>query len=162
MVLIQSQVVLVGAQIQIQPPVPVVICCGGMGKRALGRAREVERIALQRKRPIALIDEQQRPRPAHHQQILQPPIVEVDEERARSVVQHAYARLLCHVLKCAVSPIPVEPVRQSCCLAHVQIVEAVSVEIPRCHAVVAVNIQAHSAIEHGPPVIRAEQHLSFP
>ena len=161
MILIEPQIVAIEAEINVEASVAVVVGDRCVGECSLRRPRELKGVPLDRERAVSLIEKEQRAPATHHQQVLQPLVPKIGEERARSAVQHSDAGLFCHVFKSPVALVSIKPVRQSCRLADVKIVEAIVVIVAGRHAVVAVHIDAARAIEHRTPVIGAAKHLTF-
>ena len=108
---------------------------------------------------VALIEKEQRPGAANHQQILASAILKVGKQRARGVVEHAHSGLFRYVFKRAVAPIAIEPIRQAGGLTDVQVIETVVVEVASGHSVVAVNVDADRSVENGSPVVGTVQQL---
>ena len=160
-VLVQSQVVAIHAEIDIQASVAVVVGDRRMRECSFGRMRKLEGISLNRECAISLIEEQQWAAATYHQKILQTSVLKVGEERAGSVVQYTDAGLFGDILKRSVAAVAVEPIGQSRRLADVQVVVAIIVEVAGGHAVVAIHINAARAIEHCAPVVGAAEHLVF-
>ena len=119
----------------------------------------MESVQLLPETPAALIHEEQRAGSADDNQILAAVIVDISEERASGVVQEAEARIFREVLKGAVAAIAIEAIGQTGGLADVQIVKTVAVDVANGNAVVAVNIDAASAVERGTPVVAAIPQL---
>ena len=159
MVLVEPQVVAIQAEINIQTSVAVVVGDRRMGKRPLRRALELERVLLDRKRSIALIEKKQRTTTANDQKVLPSFVFEVCEQGARRVVQHADAGLLRHVFQRPIAPVAVEPVWQARRLADIQVIESVIVVVTRGDPIVAVNIDAAGTIQNGAPIVGATKHL---
>ena len=106
---------------------------------------------------VALIEKEQRAAAADDEKVLESVVAKVGEECACGVVEHIDAGLFCHVFEGAIAAIAVEAIGQAGGLADVEVVEAVVVEIADGEAVVAVDIDAAGAIEHGSPVIGAAE-----
>src|SRR5579863_5006024 len=159
MILIQSQVVLVCAEIKIETAIAVVVGCCGMGKGALGLLRKAKRIVSEGEGAIVLILIEQRAGAAEDEEILEAAVAEIGEECGCSVVEHADSRLVGDVLEGAVPTIAIEAVRQAGWLADVEIIEAVVVVVARCDTIVAVDINANGAIENGTPVVCSVEKL---
>src|ERR1700751_2935674 len=98
-ILVQSQVVAIHAEIDVQASVTVIVCDRSVRKCSFGRMRKLEGISLNRECAIPLIEEQQWAAAAYHQEILQTSVPKVGEERAGSVVQHADACLFGDIFK---------------------------------------------------------------
>src|SRR6185312_14921442 len=106
-----------------------------------------------------LVEIQKRPGSADYKKILDSLVFEIGEKRAGSVVENAEAGLFRYVLECSVTAIAIEPVRQAGGLADIEIVEAVIVEVAHRDTVVAVDVDADGAVQHGAPVIRPMEQL---
>src|SRR6185369_7075052 len=156
-ILIQTQVIHIEAEIDIEASIAVVVGHGGVGERSLWRSGKLERVPLQGKRSVALIEEEQGSGAAHNQQILPAPVQEIDKECACGAVEHANARLVSNVFKRAIPTIAIQAVGQTVGLADVQIIESVVVEIARRYSVVAVDIHPNRTVENGSPIIRPVQ-----
>src|SRR5208337_1414122 len=129
------------------------------GKGSLRRVGELERVCLLAKPAAALVQEQHRAVCAHDDQILPPVIIDVDQKRARCVVEDADARCFRDVLKRSVASIPIKAVRKAARLANIEVVKSIAVDVANGNAVVPVDINAASAVEHGPPIVRSVQKL---
>ena len=114
---------------------------------------------LERKAAVPLVEEEQRPGAADHKQILAALVLKVGEQRAGSIVQHADSGFFRHIFKCSVTAVAIEPVGQSGWLAYIKIVEAVVIEVPNCHSIVAIDVDADCAVKNGSPVIGAAKQL---
>src|SRR5208282_251027 len=63
------------------------------------------------------------------------------------------------VLKRAVTSIPIKPVRKAARLADIEVVISIVIDVANRNAVVPVDINAASAVEHRSPVVRSVQKL---
>jgi len=106
-----------------------------------------------------LIDEEKRAGIAYDEQILQATIFEIGEQRAGSGIKDSDGGFFRHIFERAVAAVSVEAVWQARRLTDVEVVETVVVEISCSDAVVAVNVDAGSAVENSAPVIRAVAKL---
>src|SRR5208283_3685554 len=159
LVLVGALVVDVEAEVDIQPAVAVIIGNRRSRKGALWRGSELKRIRLLAKLAAALVQEQHRAVCPHHDQILTPVIIDVDQERARCVVEDADTRRLRDVLKRPIASISIKPVRKAARLANIEVVKSIAVDVANGNTVVSVDINAASAVEHGPPIVRSVQKL---
>ena len=155
MILIESQVIAVKAEVNVEPPVTIVVGYSSVGEGSLRLLFELKRVPLAHKRPVALVQEEKRPAAADDEQVLPSLVLKVGEERACRTVENSDARLLGDVFKRSVAAIAVEPIWQSGRLADVQVVKSVVVIIACGHSVVAINIDTAGAIEHRSPVVDA-------
>jgi len=158
-ILIEPQVVLVGAEVEVEAAVAVVVGCGGVGEGALGLLRETKSIALEGEGAVAAIFVEQGTGAAEDEEILEAAVAEVGEEGGGGVIEDADAGLFGHIFESAVATISVEAVGQAGGLADVEIVEAVVVVIACCDAVVAVDIDTDGAVEDCAPVVGAVEKL---
>ena len=88
-------------------------------------------------------------------QILASVVGEIGKYRTRCAIKHANTCSLGHINKRAVAPIAVEAVRKTGRLADIKIVVAVTIEISRTDAIVAIYINSLSSIQYGSPMIDA-------
>ena len=151
-VLILALEVQIRAQVQVQLAVPIIVGGGHACERALGLLAEPERVLAETKSARAIVEEQQRPGGCEHDQVLEPQVPQVQEQRLGGVVQHPDARFIGDVGPDPVRPPAVEPVGQAARLAHVQLVPAVSVDIADRDTLVAVDSDAGGRIEPRAPV----------
>ena len=129
----------VGAKVQVQAAVAVVIRGSHARKRTLGSGPEAERVRHVGEDAVPAIGEVERSGVAQHHKILMPGIAEVGEQRARAIVQHADARLLRNIYKGGVAAVLVQTVRQSAGLANIDFIPAVVVDVAHRHAVGSVH-----------------------
>ena len=127
--------------------------CGGCANLKASR--------LSGKFSVALVQEQQRAAAANHQKILHALVLEIGEQRAGGVIQHSDAGCFRHIFKCSIAAIAIEAVGKSRRLADVEIIKSVVVEISGGQAVVAVDVDADSAIQNRAPVVHSVKHLVF-
>ena len=109
-ILIEPQVVHVGAEVEIEAAVAVVVGSGGVGECALRLLREAKCIALEGEGAVAAILKEQRAGSAQNEKVLQSVVAEVGEESAGGVVEDADAGLFSHVIEGAVPAIAIEAV----------------------------------------------------
>ena len=152
-VLVQSLVVAVKAEINVQPAVAVVIAESSARKGALGSLSEAESIRLQPKSSPGVITKQQRAGGTDHDQVLVPVVVYIGEQRTGSVVQHPHAGCFGHVFEGPIAPIPVKAVGQAGRLANVEVIEPVVVNVACRDPVVSINIDPAGAVQHRTPVV---------
>src|SRR5262249_8370123 len=143
----------------IEATVTVVVSCSCVRECSLGRIEKLEGVPLERKRSVALIQKQQRPAAANHQQVLNTLVFEVGEQSARAVVEHRYAGFIRPVFESAIGTVAVEAIRKPSGLADVQIVESVIVKVASCYSVVTININTACAIQDRAPVICSAKQL---
>src|SRR3984957_9329139 len=139
-ILVQAKIVAVEAEVDIETAVAIAVGQRCMRERSLGRSLELEGIALDQKRSVALIEEEQGAAAANHQQVLPPLVLKVGEQRTSGVVEHPHSRFFSDVFEAAIAPVAVEPVGQARRLANIEIIEAVIIEITHRDAIVAVNV----------------------
>src|SRR4029078_2482592 len=102
-ILIKASVVVVEAKINVEAAVVVIVGQRGMGKSALRRASESNRITLQRKLALTAVHEQQRSAASNDEQVLMTAVLELREQCAGGGVKNIEPSGGCDVLKC---PIP--------------------------------------------------------
>ena len=159
LILVRALVIDVEAEVDIEPAVAVVIGHRCAGKRSLRRRSELKRIRLLAKLAAAFIQEQHRAVCPHDDQVLPSVVVDIDKKRARGVFDDADARCFRDVLKGSVASISIEPVRNAAGLAQIEVVKSVAIDVANRNAVVAVDIDAASAVEHRAPVVRSMHEL---
>ena len=159
LVLVGALVIDVEAKVDIQPAVAVIIGNRGSCKCSLRRRSELKRVRLLAELSAALVQEQHWASRPNHDQILPPVVIDVDNQRARCVFEDADAGRFGNVLECAVAAISIKPVRKSARLANIEVIKPVVVDVANGNAVVTVDINAASAVEHGPPVVCSTQKL---
>jgi hypothetical protein len=158
--LIGALVVDVEAEVDVEPAVAVVVGDGCAGERALWFVGEMERVWLELKFSVAVVEKQQRAACANDDRVLASGVGKIGEERAGGVIEEAQAGAFGDVFESAVAAISKEAIGQAGGLADVEIVEAVAVDVGERDAVVAVDIDAGGAVENGAPVIDAGEKLS--
>ncbi len=136
LVLAHPDEVAVGAQVQVQEPVAVVVRHGRGGERALQRPPELEGVGIASEAPVAVVEEEQGPGAREQDQVLVAVVVHVREERMRGAVEDGEARGLGRVLEGAVALVAEEPVGQALGLGDVEVVQAIPIEIAHRHPVV--------------------------
>ena len=159
MVLVQAEIIAVEAEINIETPVAIIVREGGLCESSLRRLVELESIALEGESSISLVQKEQRPAAANHQEILEPFVLEVCKQCAGRGIQHADSRGLGDILERSIAAIAVKPVRKTCGLANVNVIEPVVVDVAHRHAIVTVNVDPAGAIQHRAPMVHSAQHL---
>jgi len=159
LVLAQALIKAVGAEVDVEQAVAIVVGHGCAGEGALRRACELKGVRLQFEGSIAAIGEEQRPAGADDNQVLAARVGEVGEDRTGGAIEHADSGLFGHIGECAVPAVLVEPVGQAGRLADIDVVQAIAVEVANRDAVVAVDVDAACAVKDGAPVIDAVEHL---
>ena len=161
MVLIQAEIIVVEAEINVEAPVAVIIGCGSMRERPLRSIHKVEGIAFLLKLSISLIHEQHRPGGADYQKVLEPFILKICKERRSCPVQHPDSGGLRDILKSSITAIPVQPVGKSRGLADIEIIQTVVVEVSRSQSGISVNVHCGRAVQNRAPVVHPMEHLIF-
>src|SRR5580698_327174 len=159
LILVRALVKSVEAKMDVEPTVAVIIRHRRAGKSSLWRIRKDKGVRLLPKLSSALVQEQHRAGGLYDNQILPPIIVDVDNKRARRVLDDADSRSFGNVLKCSIAAIPIKPVRKTAGLAHIEIVKSITIDVANRNAIMSVDIDATSAIEHRSPIIRSVQKL---
>ena len=160
-VLIEAEIIGVETKVDVEAAIAIVVGQSGMGECAQRRLGEGKRARLVFELSVALIDEEKRAGIAYDEQILQATIFEIGEQRAGSGIKDSDAGFFRDVFERAVAAVSVEAVWQARRLTDVEVVETVVVEISCSDAVVAVNVDAGSAVENSAPVIRSVAELVF-
>ncbi len=160
-ILVQTQVVAIEAEINVEASVAIIVSDSRVGKRSLGRPRKPEGVALEQEFSLALVEEKQRAAAAHHQKILNPLVLEIREQCASCAVKDIYSCGLGHVLKGSIAAIAVEPVGKASGLTDIKIIQSVVVDISHRQAVVSVDVDATGSVENRAPMVDAAKHLIF-
>src|SRR5258708_2522912 len=155
----QTEVVAVETKIDIEAAVVVVVGHRSMGEGALRGACELKCVALEGKCSGAVIEKQKWAAATNDEEILHTLIFEIGEQRAGGGVEHTDAGFFGDVVEGAVAAIAIETIGKSRRLADVEVVETVVVNVGGGEAVVAVDVDAARAVEHGAPVVDPAQHL---
>jgi hypothetical protein len=158
-ILVQTQVIHVRAEVDIETAVAIVVGQRGVRKRSLRRPGKSESIPLKRERTISLVQEEQRAGAADDQEVLKSFILKVREQSARGIVKNADAGSFSDVFECAVSPVAVKPVGKTSRLADIEVVKAVVVEIARGNSGVVVKVNGTGIIEDGSPIVDPMKQL---
>ena len=159
MVLIEAKVVAVKAEVNVEVPVAVIVGQSRVSKGSLRSTRKLKGIPFKSEGPVPLIQKEQGSTAANYEKILQPLIFEVSKQSTGRVIQYTETGFFRDVFKGSVASVAVKTVRKTRWLAYIQIIEAVIVEVARGNAVVAVNVDAASAVKNRSPIIRAAKHL---
>src|ERR1035438_3929032 len=102
MILVQSQIVAVHAEINIQQSVAIVIRHGGMCEGSLRSARELEGIAFDREFAVSLINKEQRASSANDKKFLHPLILKTGKQSAARPIKTPAPAFFCPVLKASI------------------------------------------------------------
>src|SRR6266498_3414346 len=112
-VLIQSGIVVVQTEIDIETAVMIVVCDRGMGECTLRWPYELEGIVFGYEFSLALIYKKQGAATRHHQQVLFALVIEICEQRARCRIKNVESGRRGYIVKSSVSSIAVKPVRKA-------------------------------------------------
>src|SRR4029077_5544070 len=113
-ILVQTHVIAVETEINVETPVAIVIGDSGVGESSLRRSCKLERIGLKREVSTSLVKEQQRAAAANHQKILDSLIFEIGKQGAGCVIKDSHSGLFGHILKGSIAAVTIEAVRESC------------------------------------------------
>ncbi len=159
LVLAHADVVAVGAEVDVQESVAVVVGHRRRGQRALQGPLELEGVRITREVALAVVQEQQGARAREEDEVLVAVVVDVHEERLGCAVEDGEARRLCHVLERAVPLVAEEAVGQALGLGDVDVVPAVAVEVAHGHAVMAHASRLEDRVEARGPGVEARDEL---
>ena len=129
MILIETDVVVVDAEVDVETSVPIVVRNCSLRKTPLRIARKLEGIAFDRILSLSLIKKEQRAAFGNNKQVLHAFVLEIGEESARGVIENIYSRPFGDVLERSVPKISVEPIRETRRLTHIEIIQAIVVDI---------------------------------
>src|SRR5439155_14371428 len=141
-VAVESAVIAVKAEVDIEPAVAVVVGERRSGKGPLRLLGEPEGFRHQAEPTVPLVQKKQRPSIGYNDKVLVAVVVQVGEQRARAAAQNTNTRRFGHVLECAIAAVPVKPVGKARWLADVEVVKPVVVDVSDGHAIIAVNVHA--------------------
>src|SRR6267143_1319327 len=159
LVLISALVIDIEAKIDVQPAVAIVICHCGAGEGSRWSAGKSKSVRLLAEPASTFIQKQQRAVGADDDEILASIIVDVNKEGAGGVFEHSHSSRVGDVLKGAVSPVAIEPIRKAGTLADVEVIGAVVIDVSDRDTVVPIDIDSRRTVENGPPIVRASQKL---
>ena len=109
---------------------------------------------------FAVVDEQDRPGARQQDQVLIAVVVDVGEERLRRAIEDGDTGRFGDVLERAVSGVPEQAVGQTVGLRHVEVVEAVAVDVADRHAMMAHAAGSEDRVEMRRPVVEAGHELA--
>src|SRR5215469_4747006 len=111
-ILVESQIVVVRAEIEVEASVPVVVGGGSVRERSRRRMSKPEGIRFEQEFSVSLVLKEKRATGADDQEILVSAVLEVRKQGASCAVEYADSCSVCHVLEGAVTTVAVQAVRQ--------------------------------------------------
>ena len=151
-VLILAPEVDVGAQVEVDLAVAIVVGRSHAGEGSLGRGCEPKGTRAVAEPARSVVDEQQRPAGSQRDEILDSRVAQVEKQGLAGVVEDSYASFVGAIQPATVFDAAIEPVRQAPGLANVNLVPSVPIDISDRDALVAVHIDARRGIQLRAPV----------
>ncbi len=91
MILVESEIVTVKTEVDVEASIAIVVGDGGMGEGSLRGLHKLEGIRFARKFASSLVQEEQRSVGANYEKILHTFVLEIGKERAGRGIQNVYS-----------------------------------------------------------------------
>ena len=106
-----------------------------------------------------MVHEKQRPAAADDEKVLKPLVLEIREKSASRAIQHSHSGFFGHILERPIAAVAIEPVGKPRGLAHIEIIQSISIKISCGQTVVPIDVDSARSVQSSAPIIHSVEHL---